>query len=333
MANHRPTGIALAQPLPAPAGQPGIIIGTLSTQDPDAGDFFAYSFFDGRFQVVDGNELALMPGMALTWGKATSLKLAVTVTDLGGLSLTRTLTLALEPNHAPTDLTLSPRPVATGQFGAHVGTLVGTDPDPASPLSYSTTDARFFVMGSELFLAGGVALDWNTAPSTTVKVKVTDPGGLSLTKTLTISVGGLDIDRIDTAVGTLGRATVSAVGVEYIPGGAARAEWAPGTLRGTGAAMDSVLLQEVAQGGNGGTGPAGPDGRVLAVGRVLDAAGGGTAGGRGTATFHATALTLAGGVPAPRSAHSGHACFPAFRNARFFRLHHDHGRHQHNRQR
>ena len=192
MANRRPTAISLTQSQPVPVGQAGLGIGTLGTRDPNADDTFTYTVNDTRFQVVDGDDLVLAPGAFLPWTTASTFRLSVTSTDQGGLSLTRTIAVQVSPNHRPTDITLAQTAVPSGVAGATVGTLGTVDPDVGGSFSYRVSDARFqIVNGNELALKAGIALDFNTTPTVRVSVTSTDAGGLSLTKWLTVAVGGL----------------------------------------------------------------------------------------------------------------------------------------------
>lgn len=192
MANRRPTAVALTQSQPVPVGQAGVSIGTLGTRDPNLGDTFTYTVHDSRFQVVDGDDLVLAPGVFLPWTTGNKLRLSVTSTDQGGLSVTKTLSVQVLPNQRPTDITLAQTAVPSGVAGATVGTLGTVDPDVGGSFSYGVSDARFqIVNGNELALKPGIALDFNTTPTVRVSVTSTDAGGLSLTKWLTVAVGGL----------------------------------------------------------------------------------------------------------------------------------------------
>ncbi|MEM8575968.1 MAG: cadherin repeat domain-containing protein, partial [Pseudomonadota bacterium] len=62
----------------------GAVIGTLTTQDPDAGDSHSYTVSDARFEVVAG-QLKLKDGVSLDHEAEPSLTLEVTATDQGGL--------------------------------------------------------------------------------------------------------------------------------------------------------------------------------------------------------------------------------------------------------
>jgi len=98
-ANEAPTNIAFAPSVASVAerdrpvsgaASPAISLGTLSATDPDttAGSNFAtfkYSVNDPRFVITNGNELTLAAGAALDYEAGATIRLWITVKDLGGL--------------------------------------------------------------------------------------------------------------------------------------------------------------------------------------------------------------------------------------------------------
>jgi Ca2+-binding RTX toxin-like protein len=99
------------------------------------------------------------------------------------------------PNAPPTNI----RPLSFGiqelaSNGTLVGTINATDPE-GGQLTYSlvnSADGRFKIQGNQLLVDNGFKLDHEQAMSHTVKVRVTDAGGLSHEENLTITVGNLD---------------------------------------------------------------------------------------------------------------------------------------------
>jgi len=84
----------------------GAVIGTLSVDDPDAGDSHTFDVSDPRFEVVDG-KLKLKDGERLDFEAEPSVSLDVAATDSGGLSFTKGVTIAVA------DITEPPRPPAS----------------------------------------------------------------------------------------------------------------------------------------------------------------------------------------------------------------------------
>jgi Cadherin domain len=97
-------------------------------------------------------------------------------------------------NDAPTDLALSANTVAENAAnGTLVGTVTGTDPDSGDTKSYSFTDSasgRFAINSAtgEITVADGTLLDYESATSHSVTVRVTDAGGLTYDETFTINL-------------------------------------------------------------------------------------------------------------------------------------------------
>lgn len=97
-------------------------------------------------------------------------------------------------NTAPTNITLSHAEVAENlSVGAHVGTLSATDPDTGNTFTYAlvpgpgdTDNARFQIVGDQFRTAQ--AFNYEAGSSYSVRVRVTDSGGLTFEKALTIQV-------------------------------------------------------------------------------------------------------------------------------------------------
>ncbi|MEQ1680380.1 MAG: cadherin domain-containing protein, partial [Nitrospira sp.] len=97
-------------------------------------------------------------------------------------------------NDVPTDLALSANSVTENAAnGTVVGTVTGTDPDTGDTQSYSLTDTaggRFAInsVTGEITVADGTLLDYESATSHSVTVRVTDAGGLTYDETFTINL-------------------------------------------------------------------------------------------------------------------------------------------------
>ncbi|HYE28451.1 MAG TPA: cadherin domain-containing protein, partial [Allosphingosinicella sp.] len=105
------------------------------------------------------------------------------------------------PNEAPFDLVLDDDSV---DENAPAGTLVGTvsadDPDPEDVLSYTLVDdagGLFALDSSTGALTTTASLDHEAAASHEIVIRATDPDGLFVDRTLTISVG--DVNEAPTA--------------------------------------------------------------------------------------------------------------------------------------
>ncbi len=95
--------------------------------------------------------------------------------------------------NAPSDIAIGTAAIAEdANLGAIVGTLSATDADAGDTFSYTLLDdagGRFALLGDKLTVAAG--LDFETATSHAVKVKVTDGSGNTYSELLAIGVGNV----------------------------------------------------------------------------------------------------------------------------------------------
>ena len=113
----------------------------------------------------------------------------------GGTSANYDTTVTVNAvNDAPTDLSLSANTVAENAAnGTVVGTVSGTDPDSGDTKTYSLTDTaagRFAINSAtgQITVANGSLLNYESAPSHSVTVRVTDSGGLTYDETFAINL-------------------------------------------------------------------------------------------------------------------------------------------------
>ena len=136
-----------------------------------------------------------MNSALLDYESATSHAITVRVTDQGALTFDKSFTIAVtDINEAPTNATLSGGIVAENSAnGTVVGTVTGVDPDQGAVLSYAlVTDAggRFAINSASgaITVANGTLLDYESATSHSVTVRVTDQDGLTFDKLFTIAL-------------------------------------------------------------------------------------------------------------------------------------------------
>jgi hypothetical protein len=180
----------------------GAAIGVLSVTDPDAGGSHVFSVPGGSPFEVSGTTLKLKAGQSLDFESTPSVTVDVTVTDQGALTRTETFTISVNNgNEPPADIALSGGTVAENAAGAAVGLLSVTDPDTGGSHVFSVPNASAFeVSGTTLKLKAGQALDFETTPSVTVDVTVTDQDGLTRTEALTITVSNVNETPTDIAL-------------------------------------------------------------------------------------------------------------------------------------
>ena len=187
--NETPTGLVLSSQTVDENTPTGAVVATLTAQDPDAGDThtFALLTVGAPFTVV-GAELRV--GGPLDHETLASYNLLFRTTDAGGFSRYDTFTIQVaDVNEAPSLPSLSNATIAeSAPIGSVLGTLAATDPDAGDSLSYSLagTPTPFAVAGNELRVAA--PLDYESAASHAVTVRVTDSGGLSSEQTFAVQV-------------------------------------------------------------------------------------------------------------------------------------------------
>ncbi|HEX5065660.1 MAG TPA: cadherin domain-containing protein, partial [Myxococcota bacterium] len=178
----------------------GAAVATLAATDPDAGSTFTYAILSGN----TGGAFALDPTTgqitvanpaALDFETTPTFTLTVQVTDAGGLTDNATITVNLtNVNEAPVLNDAAFSLAENSAAGAVVGSVAATDPDAGSTFTYSilagNTNGAFAlnVATGELTVANPAALDFETTPSFTLSVQVTDGGGLADTATITVDL-------------------------------------------------------------------------------------------------------------------------------------------------
>lgn len=100
------------------------------------------------------------------------------------------LEITYDPNTAPTDLTLSATSITENSpAGTNIGTLTATDANAGDTFTYTITGGdtdSFTIQGNTLKTAK--SFDYETKNAYSVKVRVTDSGGLTFEKTFAIQV-------------------------------------------------------------------------------------------------------------------------------------------------
>ena len=112
-------------------------------------------------------------------------------------------------NEAPTDFSISASSVNENvATGTTIGSLSATDVDAGDTFTYSlvsgtggTDNGSFSIVGSEL--KTGALFNYEAKSSYSIRVKVTDAGGLSFEKVLTISVNNVNETPTDFSISVL----------------------------------------------------------------------------------------------------------------------------------
>ncbi len=192
--NEAPTDIEVSNTAIA-ENQPGAVVATLATLDPDADDSANYAIADdpsGLFVIV-GNELRLRDGVALDHETQDAYEISIQVEDSAGNVYTETVTIDVtDVNEGPSDLQLAGDTINENDAGAVVGTLSAVDPDAGDSLTYTISDDRFEIVGNELRVREGVSFDHESDDAVDVSVTVADAAGLESSETFTVNIADVN---------------------------------------------------------------------------------------------------------------------------------------------
>ncbi|MGO4570975.1 cadherin domain-containing protein [Microvirga sp. 2TAF3] len=201
----------------------GTVIGSLTVSGGASGEAFTYTLADSigdRFGIVankgGGYDLVVKngvhDGLSLFDFENKDLNdFAISVTATGDKGTTVAATDftidVTNVNEKPTDLTLltlsAPTVMERAANGTEIGAFAALDPDAGDTFKFSLLDSaggRFMVdsTGQKLLVADGSRIQYEKGASYQIKVQVTDAGGLTFDKVLTIGV----TDTVDTITGT-----------------------------------------------------------------------------------------------------------------------------------
>jgi gliding motility-associated-like protein len=245
--NTAPTNIAISATTVNENNTAGASIADVTATDVNIGEAFTYALIAGTGDTdnasftIAGSSLKAVN--AFDFETKTSYSLRLKVTDKGGLSYEKEFVITVaDINEAPETLVLTGASVAENTAsGATAGTLSATDPDANSSFTYalvsgtgSTDNASFTIDGVTLKTAG--VFDFETKNSYSVRVQVTDAGGLTFEKVFTIGV--TDVNEAPTALALTGTSVLEN----------AASGTAVGTLAGTDPDANSTLTYTLVSG-------------------------------------------------------------------------------------
>jgi gliding motility-associated-like protein len=209
--NEAPSDLALSSTTVAENVAANSTIGTLSTTDVDASNTFTYTLVSGTGDTdnaafnISGSSLRITASPDFETKSSYSVR--VKTTDQDGLSFEKAFTITIldvVENVSPTDMTISSSAInENNALNASVGTLSSTDADAGDTHTYTlvsgtgaTDNASFNILNNQL--RAGIAFDFETKSSYSVRVRTTDTGGLSFEKVFTITV--TNVNEAPTAV-------------------------------------------------------------------------------------------------------------------------------------
>jgi murein DD-endopeptidase MepM/ murein hydrolase activator NlpD len=196
---YPPTDLKLSKTSVNESVPVGTQVGTLSTTDADIGDEHTYALVDGEGSSdnasfrISGNRL--LTAVALDYEAKTSYTIRLRTTDTGGAFFEKAFTIrVLDVNEAPSSLTLTGNSLQENlPAGTTVGTLSTTDQDAGDTHTYSlvsgtgsTDNSLYSISGTTLKTK--VVFDYEAKAIHSIRVRVTDRGGLWFETVLAIQV-------------------------------------------------------------------------------------------------------------------------------------------------
>ncbi|NWK55283.1 cadherin domain-containing protein [Verrucomicrobiaceae bacterium N1E253] len=201
---------------------PGTSVASVVASDPDAGDALSYTISSGN----TGNAFAIdslgniTTAAALNFEAISNYLLTVTVTDSGSLSDTATINVTVNDlNEAPVANDTSGSIAEDAAIGSAVATVMGSDVDAGSVLSYAITAGNTggaFLIDSSGHITTATTLDFETVAAYSLTVLVTDNGALTDTANVSITVTDvLEVTTPSVATGAASNLTQSSADVAY----------------------------------------------------------------------------------------------------------------------
>ena len=195
-ANAPPTDILLTNASVA-ENSPAATVGTLSAVDSTPGDthtFTLQSDLSGNFEVA-GTTLRLKAGVALNYEAVSSYSIQVKATDSAGGQFTKSFTIAVtNVNDAPVVDDQAFTVAENSANASSVGTIIATDVDAGDTRTFAVaggTGATAFSVAAatgQITVANSAPLDFETNPSFTLNITVTDTGALADTAVVTVTL-------------------------------------------------------------------------------------------------------------------------------------------------
>ena len=221
--NEALTGFSLTSSTIAENAGSNAMVGSLSATDTDTGDTATFTLVGGDGDADNGSfnigGTSLRANASFDFETKSSYSVRIRATDGGGLTYEQSFVITVtNANDAPSDITLSASSIAeNADVNAVVGTLNRTDVDPSDTATYTLVsgdgdadNGAFNISGTNL--RANVSFDFETKSSYSVRVRVTDGGGLTFEQSIAITVTDGD-DSAPTAPADLTFSNVTGTGV------------------------------------------------------------------------------------------------------------------------
>ncbi len=193
--NSPPSDIALSNDSVLENSANETVVGALTATDPTPNETLTFSLVNsasGRF-AVNGTNLVVANGSLLNFEANDSHSLTVRVTDSANNTYDEAFTINVtDVNEAATVISINPAFESENTTnGEVVGSLFSNDFDAADPETFELLDGaggRFEQVGLEIRVADASLLDFETASSHQINVRVTDSVGHVLEQLVSINI-------------------------------------------------------------------------------------------------------------------------------------------------
>jgi hypothetical protein len=207
--NHAP--VIGSQSLSVSENTPvGTVVGSVAASDPDAGQTLTYAItggnIGGAFAInATTGVLTVANPAVLNYETNPTIGIAVQVTDSGSPAMSATTGVIVhlnDVNETPVFALNGPYSINENTAAATpVGLALATDPDAGQTLSYSiiggNTGGAFTINPSNglITVANQTALNFETTPSYTLKVQVTDSGSPAISVSTFVPINLVDVNE------------------------------------------------------------------------------------------------------------------------------------------
>lgn len=169
------------------------IVGELTTVDPDETNTHAYTILPGAHAaqfIIAGRQLRV-GNAGLDFEAGATRTVRIRSTDQSGDFVDVDFTVQVQNvNEPPTEIRVAGAPVFEHVSGTVVGVLSAIDPESGDSHSFTTSDERFEILGTQLKLKPTSSFDFATGSTVSVSLTATEDGtpSRSLTSLVQISV-------------------------------------------------------------------------------------------------------------------------------------------------
>ncbi|MFN7878298.1 MAG: beta strand repeat-containing protein, partial [Pirellula sp.] len=216
IAGTNPTGNVLTNDTDVDTGDTktvsGVAAGVVGSASTNVGSAVAGTYGSinisstGAYTYTVDNSNAALQALRLS-GQTIQDVFTYTMRDAAGVTSTTHITVTIQgANDAPHDITATLIIAENSANGSVAGTVIGQDVDNGDSFTYSLTDTaggRFAINSStgQVTVANGSLIDFETASSHNITVRVTDASGATFDKVMTVAVTNVNEAPVMTSTG------------------------------------------------------------------------------------------------------------------------------------